>query len=263
MCSIRAEDENIKKRILSVLLLLPLLTVYSCVDASAIDQINTLDYFTGQILDIPVSFRYGVPQGSSASTFSANETIEELGRRIEDVTAGEYTYQAEDYGAKNLLVFFTDEKEDRSVALLTKNETAPDVTLKAKYLYRFFNLKARLKFTLSDQEKQLSLFFPYHLVNDSSIEDDFSTLASHQKYQTEYDMTYFVAFYTETIRLYSRAGLTAEDLAVDENSFTVNYKFLKTDQDERYTAAERCVKYDFSDWESTHCFTLSVIEAKG
>ena len=76
MCSIRAEDENIKKRILSVLLLLPLLTVYSCVDASAIDQINTLDYFTGQILDIPVSFRYGVPQGNSASAFSANETIE-------------------------------------------------------------------------------------------------------------------------------------------------------------------------------------------
>ena len=252
-----------KKRILSALLLLPLLTVCSCMDASAIDRINTLDYFTGQVLDVPVSFRYGVPQGNSASTFSENKTIEELGVRIEAVTSSEYTYQAEDYGAKNLLVFFTDEKEDRSVALLTKNETAPDAALKAKYLYRFFNLKARLQFILADKEEYLWLFFPYHLVNDASIEDDFSTLVSHQKYQTEYDMTYFVDFYTETIRLYSRAGLTAEDLAVDENIFTVNYKFLKTDQDERYTAADRCVKYDFSDWESTHCFTLSVIEAKG
>ena len=252
-----------KKRILSALLLLTLVTVCSCVDASAIDRINTLDYFTGQVLDVPVSFRYGVPQGNSASTFSENKTIEELGVRIEDVTSDDYTYQAEVYGAKNLLVFFTDEKEDRSAALLTKNETAPDATLKAKYLYRFFNLKARLQFTLSDKDEYLWLFFPYHLVNDSSIEDDFSTLASQQKYKTEYDMTYFVAFYTETIQLYSRAGLTAEDLAVDENSFTISYKFLKTDQEQRYTAAERCVKYDFSDWESTHCFTLSVIEAKG
>ena len=258
-----AEDEIMKKRILSAFLLLTLVTVCSCVDASAIDRINTLDYFTGQVLDVPVSFRYGVPQGNSASTFSENKTIEELGVRIEAVTSGEYTYQAEDYGAKNLLVFFTDEKEDCSAALLTKNETAPDVTLKAKYLYRFFNLKARLQFTLSDKDEYLWLFFPYHLVNDSNIEDDFSTLASHQKYQTEYDMTYFVDFYTETIDLYSRAGLTAEDMTVGENSFAISYRFLKTDQEQRYTTAERCVMYDFSDWEITHCFTLSVIEVKG
>ena len=210
------------KKLLLILTIFCSIFLVACGGLSRIDRLNTRDFFTNEILVIPVGFRYGEPQGESASGFASNMSGEELRDFIKNQSNNETFYVAQDYPNGTVLVKIKNDLQER-VALFTQKSSLEQY-VKSKYnlnyYYRFFNL------AMKPSEPEVEFIFPYHLIEDVRIISDLEGIEVDEPYETQYLIEDYVEFYRMLLDDYDDI-IPEADFEFDDNSIRLSGVFLK------------------------------------
>lgn len=211
------------KRLLLMLVIFISFLLAACGGLTRIDRLTTRDFFTNDVLVIPMGFRYGSPQGESASGFATNLSAAELRDLISNQSTNDITYSAQEYPNEKLLIQIKDSLKERivimtrerSVEILMKREH-PDLD----YFYRFFNMAAQLD-TISER-----FIFPYHLVEDARISNDLDVIVANERYTTHHTIDDYVNFYRVLVATYSDISVSDSDIEVGENNIRLSGAFV-------------------------------------
>lgn len=151
-----------------------------------VDVLRAQDFFTGSLLELPLSFDKGLPDGEQTTLFFSEEDAPSLAARIEQLQSDVKPQVFGEYA-----VLLTQPQGDGSHRqyLLRRSQAQP--------IWQFSGMGAQFEKRTAEGiiERSVAIIFPYHLIEDERMADSRRLYELEENYRAAYGMEEFLAFY--------------------------------------------------------------------